>query len=196
MDEEGGPAHQHSNEMPGGSRMLRAAAREFVPGNPFVPALTMTDGLAHAAPAVDTATPKRTDGTSPTDDGEAPDDALPMEWNWPVAFWSWVAIADEPSTVTEAAAGCALDAPPLELVVCSANVKTLKPQEEKRWGQPSERRQQLEMLFHHQHASIIGLQETKSQDQVMRSGTFLHGFGWRQVRSYQRRQRHVAERWL
>jgi hypothetical protein len=93
-------------------------------------------------------------------------------WDWSVAFWSWVAIADEPSAEDETTTTGATDTPSLELTVCSANVKTLKPKDEKRWGQPSERRQQLEVLFHQQQASIVGLQETKSQEQVMKTGTF------------------------
>jgi hypothetical protein len=99
-------------------------------------------------------------------------------WDWSAAFWSWVALADEPQGAVPGPAHA--DRSPVatvpneeghfDLRVISVNVLTLRPEEELCSGQFSARRLQLENLFDQCGATVVGLQETTCQGAVHRCG--------------------------
>ena len=137
FDETGGPAKQRSRVTGG----LRAAAVEFVPGNPFVPlaAHTATGSTGgrqspttaqdmdagslqlHAANMLAQAVARQAE--------EAATQAA-LSWCWSRGFWSWVAVAPEPAATAVEARQTA-SSQPAAWTLLSANVRTVRPAEDR-----------------------------------------------------------------
>ena len=87
-------------------------------------------------------------------------------WDWPTAFWAQVAVTADPAGLPVDSASPVgptqqdgAPSPWLEVTFCTANVLTLRPAEERRFGCATLRRDLLAQQFHDRGFDVIGAQE-------------------------------------